>query len=140
MKSSRFAVAVHILVSVEYSARNGEVYLPSSALAKSVNTNAVFVRELLRKLGKVNLVVTKEGKGGGVQLARPASAINLRQVYEAVESTPLLTTNPRPQHKPCPVSCGMQDALCPVFNEVEASMLRILERRKISDLVNGISK
>ena len=133
-------MAVHILVSIEYSARNGEVYLPSSALATSVNTNPVFVRELLRKLGKVNLVVTKEGKGGGVQLARPASAINLREVYEAVESAPLLATNPRPRHKPCPVSCGMEDVLCPVFDEVEASMLQILERRKISELVNGIRK
>jgi len=55
MKSSRFAVAAHILVSVEYATRGGEVYFPSTAIAASVNTNPVFVRELLRKLSKARL-------------------------------------------------------------------------------------
>lgn len=138
MKSSRFAVAAHILVSVEYATRGGEVYFPSSAIATSVNTNPVFVRELLCKLGKAGLVVTKEGKGGGVQLARPASAINLAEVYQAVEEGPVLKRNTRSKDLCCPVSCGMDQVLDPVMADVEGAVLKTLQGRKLSDLVNKI--
>jgi len=138
MKSSRFAVAAHILVSVEYATRGGEVYFPSSAIATSVNTNPVFVRELLCKLGKAGLVVTKEGKGGGVQLARPASAINLAEVYQAVEDGPVLKRNTRSKDLCCPVSCGMEKVLDPVMADVEGAVLKTLQGRKLSDLVNKI--
>lgn len=138
MKSSRFAVAAHILVSVEYATRGGEVYFPSSAIATSVNTNPAFVRELLCKLGKAGLVVTKEGKGGGVQLARPASAINLADVYQAVEDGPVLKRNTRSKDLCCPVSCGMEKVLDPVMADVEGAVLKTLQGRKLSDLVNNI--
>lgn len=138
MKSSRFAVAAHILVSVEYATRGGQVYFPSSAIATSVNTNPVFVRELLCKLGKAGLVVTKEGKGGGVQLARPASAINLAEVYQAVEDGPVLKRNTRSKDLCCPVSCGMDKVLDPVMADVEGAVLKTLQGRKLSDLVNRI--
>ena len=140
MKSSRFAVAAHILVSVEYATRGGEVYFPSTAIAASVNTNPVFVRELLRKLSKAKLVVTKEGKGGGVQLARPASVINLAEIYLAVEEGPVLKHNTRSKDLCCPVSCGMDMVLDPVVSEVESALLDILRERKLCELVNKIAE
>lgn len=115
------------------------MYLPSTAIAASVNTNPVFVRELLRKLTKAKLVVTKEGKGGGVQLARPASAINLAEIYQAVEAGPVLKQNTRSKDPCCPVSCGMKSVLDPVVSEAEGAMLKILKERKLSELVNGIA-
>ena len=138
MKSSRFAVATHILVSVEYATRSGEVFQPSTAIATSVNTNPVFVRELLRKLSKAKLVLTKEGKGGGAQLARPANAISLAEIYRAVEEGPLLKHNTRSKDPCCPVSCSMKMVLDPVVSEVEDAMLAILKERKLSELVNQI--
>ena len=139
MKSSRFAVATHILVSVEHATRCGEMYYPSSAIAASINTNPVCVRELLRSLSRAQLVVTKEGKGGGVQLARPASRITLAEIYLAVEEGPLLKHNTRPKDLCCPVSCGMAMVLEPVIDEVETALLKILKARKLSELVNKIS-
>lgn len=139
MKSSRFALAAHILVSVEHATREGREFFPSAAIATSVNTNAVFVRELLCKLSKAHLVVTKEGKGGGAQLARPASQISLAEIYQAVEDEPVLKPNTRAKDLCCPVSCGMDMALQPVISEVEGAMLKILKGRKLSELVNKIS-
>ncbi|MBB3211054.1 Rrf2 family protein [Herbaspirillum sp. Sphag1AN] len=138
MKSSRFAVAAHILVSIEHATRDGELFFPSSAIAASVNTNAVFVRELLCQLSKAHLVVTKEGRGGGAQLARPASQICLSDVYLAVEQGPVLKPNTRPKDVACRVSCSMDAALQPVLSEVEAALLKILKTRKLSELVNRI--
>jgi Rrf2 family protein len=138
MKASRFAIATHVLVSLEFSARRGEPLVSSAGLATSVNTNPVFVRELLRKLSKANLVLTKEGSGGGVRLARRAAAITLRQVYEAVEEEPAIKQNCRPVHRACPVSCGMNSALAPIVEDVEEAMLRVLGRRNIAGLANDI--
>ena len=141
MKSSRFAVAAHILVSIEYRARRrGDEFVSSATIATSINTNPVFVRELLRKLCKAGLVITKEGSGGGVQLARPASEIDLGEVYRAVEEHPLLKQNCRPAHEPCPVSCGMNAVLEPVVDEVEKAMFDVLVQKKLSDLVSKIDK
>lgn len=138
MKSSRFAVAAHILVSVERANRDGQEFCPSPMIASSVNTNAVFVRELLCLLSKAHLVVTKEGRGGGAQLARPASQISLAEIYQAVEEGPVLKPNTRPKDLCCPVSCGMDSVLEPVISEVESALLKILKGRKLSELVAQI--
>ena len=138
MKASRFAIATHVLVSLEFSARQVECLVSSAGLATSVNTNPVFVRGLLRKLLQANLVLTKEGSGGGVQLARRAASITLRQVYEAVEDEPLIKQNCRPVHKSCPVSCGISSALAPIVEDVEEAMLTVLARQNIAGLTNEI--
>jgi Rrf2 family protein len=139
MKSSRFAVAAHILVSIEHATRNGQEFVPSSSIAASVNTNAVFVRELLCLLSKAHLVVTKEGRGGGTQLARPAIQISLAEIYQAVEEGPVLKHNTRAKDLCCPVSCGMDQALDPVISEVEGALLKILKGRKLAELVDNIA-
>jgi Rrf2 family protein len=138
MKASRFAIAAHVLVSLEFSARRGAPLVASTGLATSVNTNPVLIRGLLRKLSRANLVLTKEGSGGGVQLARRAASITLRQVYEAVEEGPPIKQNCRPVHKACPVSCGMNSALAPIVNDVEEAMLKVLGRRNIADLASDV--
>ena len=138
MKASRFAVATHVLVSLEFSARQGEPLVSSAGLATSVNTNPVIVRELLRKLTQANLVLTKEGRNGGAQLARRAKTITLRDVYEAVEETSPLKPNSRAVHKACPVSCGIGDVLAPVVEDVNGAIRGVLGRRNIATLTDEI--
>jgi Rrf2 family protein len=138
MKGNRFAIAAHILTCIEYNSRRGEPLSSSAAIATSVKTNPVYVRELVCALRAAKLVVTKEGSGGGIQLARPASSITLDEVYAAVEEGPVLKQNCRPTHKPCPVSCGIHAALEPVVDGVQVAILQVLSQRKVSDLVNKI--
>ena len=140
MKASRFAVATHVLVSLEFQARQGEPLVSSAGLATSVNTNPVIVRELLRKLSRANLVLTKEGRNGGVQLARRAAAITLRDVYDAVEEAPPLKPNSRPVHKPCPVSCGITSLLAPIVDDVNDAIRKVLGRQNIATLTDDIKR
>ncbi len=44
-----------------------------------------YLSKILHALGKVGIIVTKRGYGGGFALARPAERINLLEVAEAVE-------------------------------------------------------
>jgi Rrf2 family protein len=138
VKSSRFAVATHVLVSLEFNSRRGVMRTSSTDLATSVNTNPVVIRGLLQILSRAELISTKEGSGGGVQLARPATSITLREVYEAVEDDPPIKRNDRPVHKACPVSCGINLALTPIMGHVEEAMLKVLGRTNIAELAGDI--
>lgn len=65
------------------ASRNGDA-LTSEVLAGTYGTSPVVLRRVLVKLKKAGLVQTKRGAGGGSVLAREATAITLREVYEAV--------------------------------------------------------
>jgi DNA-binding IscR family transcriptional regulator len=96
------------------------------------------VRELLRSLGKAGLVATTEGRNGGVRIAKDAKEINLRSVYVAVEAQGPLKESPRQVYKSCPVSCAMKGLLRPIYQEVNQAMLKIFERKTISELTGGV--
>ncbi len=44
-----------------------------------------YLEQIFQKLRRADLVASKRGPGGGYRLARPASAITLREVLEGVE-------------------------------------------------------
>ena len=138
MASSRFATATHVLVALEYLRRDGHGLVSSKNLAQSVGTNPVIVRELLRSLGKAGLVATTEGRNGGVRIAKDAKEINLRSVYVAVEAQGPLKESPRPVHKSCPVSCAMKGLLRPIYQEVDEAMLKVFDKKTISELTSGV--
>ncbi len=64
-------------------------HIPSSGLAKVV-----------QELARAGLVRTLRGQRGGVMLARPATGISVREVYEAVEG-PILLCRCRRRVEPC---------------------------------------
>jgi len=140
MYSTRLAMATHILVGLEYLRREGRGLVSSQNLAKSIGTNPAFVRDLLQKLRNANLVCSTEGRGGGIGIAQDANKISLRDIYAAVEEKSVLKENPRPIYKSCPVSCSIKSLLRPIYDEVDESMLMILNKTKISDLATSVPK
>jgi Rrf2 family iron-sulfur cluster assembly transcriptional regulator len=63
--------------------------IPSSGLAK-----------VIRELARAEVVRTQRGNRGGVVLARPASEVTVREVYEAVEG-PIALCRCRANLEPC---------------------------------------
>lgn len=88
MNNVQFATAIHILAMLAIQKSS----LSSAKIAESIQVDSAIVRKSLRLLGAKGLVVTKEGKGGGTLLAKPAKDIMLSDVYLAVtdNSTSLL--------------------------------------------------
>ena len=60
--SSRFTIAVHVLVCIETFKDSYKV--TSDFLASSVNVNPVVIRRLLQQLKKAGLINVKRGSGG----------------------------------------------------------------------------
>ena len=88
------ASAVHIMSFVAYAGDEGTT---SEAIAKSLQTNPVVVRKILKLLEREGLVALCQGRHGGVGLRRRASRITLGQIYKAenegsAQSSTLRTT------------------------------------------------
>ncbi len=81
--SSRFTIAVHILVCIEGFKKENKV--TSEFLASSVGVNPVVIRRVLQQLKKAEIVTVKRGSGGA-DLAKDPREITLLDVYNAVES------------------------------------------------------
>ncbi len=137
--SSRFAVAVHVLAVLGFAGEAGVDRVSSEMIAKSVGTHAVVIRELLKSLRAAGLVRAREGRGGGVSLARPASKISLRDVFAAVEADHLLAPNQRPELKVCPVSRRIKPIMSAVFSDVERAVASSLKGKSLKDIIDQVT-
>src|SRR5512139_1910672 len=103
--TSRFTMALHALGMIAWEGERARGKpVTSATLARSINTNPVVVRRVLADLRRAGLVETRRGVGGGVVLARPASRISLRCVWEALEGQEqLFGRHPSGPNPHCPV-------------------------------------
>ena len=104
------------------ASREGTV--TSQALAKSVNTNAAFLKRILAKLSKASLIRTSPGKSGGCELARKAKHITLLDVYAAVDAPQAFAIHSYPVNRGCEISSNIK----PVMNDVLAGAQKSFER------------
>lgn len=128
MDNLQFATAAHILTLLAGSKET----ISSTYLAGSININPAVVRKSLILLREQGLVETKEGKGGGVRLAKPASEILLSDIYKAVNSGPLLgrTNHPNPE---CLVGRQINDHLFELYAEADKAIVKKLDGITLQD-------
>jgi len=100
--NTQFSIAVHLMAALGYGAADERT---SSQLAASINTSPSFVRRVLAKLSKANLVSTSMGKTGSCALAKKPKDISLLDIYKAVEAPKAFAIHDYPEQKMCMVSC-----------------------------------
>ncbi|WP_294267478.1 Rrf2 family transcriptional regulator [Chryseobacterium sp. sg2396] len=123
MNNTRFATAVHIMTLLAESPQD---WLTSEWIAGSININPVMVRKELVVLREAGLIVSRQGKEGGTQLARNAKEISISEIYLAVKNTEVLgkkNSNPNPA---CPVGKEINDHLKALFSETDQLVLNFL--------------
>jgi Rrf2 family protein len=128
-RSTRFAVAVHILAML---ALEPDACFSSERIAQSVGTHSVVVRRLLARLQKAGWVTCQAGIHGGARLSVDPRRLNLRQVFECVESNDLFHVHA--SHPDCPVACSVQEDLQYVLERAEAGMRAELERMPLAHI------
>lgn len=133
--SSRFAVALHLLVAL---ANLGEDGATSERLAGSVNTNPVVVRRILGLLAKAGFVTGQGGRSGGYRLAADPRKLTLDSVLRAVEPDGMFTVHENPPNRVCQVSCSIKEVLGGVFARAEASMHDRLRETTVADLLRRV--
>lgn len=120
MNNGRFSISVHILTLL---ATAKEELLSSEWIAGSININPVLVRKELSNLREHGLVISKEGKNGGAQLAKPARNILLSEVYEAVKQSPVLGVAKNTPNPDCMVGRQINQHLDDLYEEVDRALL-----------------
>jgi FeS assembly SUF system regulator len=70
----------------------GSVRVTATDIAGETGIALPTVQKLVSMMGKAGLLRSARGTGGGIQLARPAAAITLADIIEAVEG-PIAITN-----------------------------------------------
>ena len=135
--NTQFSIAAHIMACLG-QAPGEEVN--SSAIAGSVNTSSSFVRRILAKLSKADLVKTTTGKGGACWLARRASDVSLLEIYRAIDAPKAFAIHQYPIEKRCPVSCHIKSALARVLNESQAALEQRLSRISLAQVIADLRK
>jgi Rrf2 family protein len=134
--NTRMATAIQILCVIAYKGPDGT---NSEIVAKSLRTNPVVVRRLLKCMERKGLVEIRPGKDGGVQLGRTPDQITLDQIYQAVETeTAVFALRPR-GNPSCPVDSRMKDLLAPIFGATDNAVEKTLEQTTLDSLVKAIA-
>ncbi len=137
--SSRFTIAVHVLICIETFKNDCKV--TSDVLASSVNVNPVVIRRLLQQLKKAGIVNVIRGTGG-TELQKPAEEITLFDLYNAVECVEEgelfhFHENPNPL---CPVGKNIHAILDVRLEEIQKAMEREMKSITIRDVMNDARK
>jgi Rrf2 family protein len=102
-----------------------------SEIAVAAEVPQTFLAKIFQSFAKLGLVNSSRGTGGGFTLGRPATAITLREVVEAVEG-PII-----------PNRCLMGSGVCdrggycnvhPVWRNVQTQVVSILDAVTIEEL------
>jgi len=135
--SSRFTVAVHVLLCIEIFKTNHKV--TSDFIASSVNANPVVIRRLLQQLKKAGIVQVVRGSGGA-DFARPSDEITLLDIYNAVECVDegkLFHFHESPNQL-CPVGRNIHAVLDTRLENVQEAMEREMRAVTIQDILNDM--
>lgn len=115
------SMADYAVVTMSAAARHcGGVRVSAAQLAEETGLPAPTVQKLVSRLTAAGLLRSSRGVGGGLKLARPAAAITLADIVEAVEGPIALT--PCVEHGRH--DCGMESACSvkPHWGIVNAAM------------------
>ena len=113
------SMADYAVVTMSAAARHcGGARVSAAQLADETGLPAATVQKLVSKLSAAGLLRSSRGAGGGLKLARPAAAISLADIVEAVEGPIALTACVEQGRHDCGMeSCCAVRPHWPLINE-----------------------
>lgn len=137
--SSRFTIAVHILICIETFKEDYKI--TSDFLASSVNVNPVVIRRLLQQLKKAGIINVKRGSGGAY-IEKPLDEITLLDVYNAVEcidNGDLFHFHENPNSR-CPVGRNIHSVLDRRLDSIQQAMEREMSSVTLQDIADDTDR
>lgn len=137
--SSRFTIAVHVLICIETFKNDYKV--TSDFLASSVNVNPVVIRRLLQQLKKAGIISVVWGSGGA-DIQKPLDKITLLDVYhavECVENGQLFHFHENPNSL-CPVGKNIHSVLDTRLERIQKAMEREMKSVTMQDVMDDTQK
>lgn len=133
--SVRLSNAVHLLCLVSLNPFGN---LTSKRIAKSINTNPSFIRQIMQQLKKANLLVSTTGHADP-KLAKAPTAISLYDIYKAVDDTRLLNIDTAIDPT-CGPGQNIQLSLAEYYDQIQESIEKQMQQIKLSDVLANYQK
>lgn len=133
--NTRLATATQILCVIAYKGPGGTT---AEVVSRSLRTNPVVVRRMLKSLERQGLVEVRPGKDGGVQLARTPDQITLLDIHRAVDTDSGVFALRPGRNRNCPVDSSMRELLTPVFGAADSAVESTLSRTTLGGLLDDI--
>lgn len=131
---TKFSVAVHILIMFSESKEK----LTSEKIAKSVNTNASYIRKVIAQLKNAQILVREKGTFD-YYLARDKSSITLLDIYKAVDTQKKLFVHDK-SNLACPVGANINAVLDPIVDEAEKQLENSLAKKTLAQVIESIKE
>ena len=135
--NTQFSIAVHLMIGLGLNCGRE---MTSAHLAESVNTSPSFVRRILAKLSKANLIKTTTGKSGSTSLAKNAREISLLEIYQAVDAPATFAIHDYPTQNFCQVSCNIESVMKKVLDKAQNSFENSLGEMSLAEIIADIKK
>jgi FeS assembly SUF system regulator len=122
------SMADYAVVMMSAAARHcGGVRISAAQLAEETGLPAPTVQKLVSRLSAAGLLRSSRGIGGGLKLARPAAAITLADIVEAIEGPITLTACVETGRHDCGLegSCKVQPHWAAVNGAVRGALANI---------------
>ncbi|MDO4910559.1 MAG: Rrf2 family transcriptional regulator [Corynebacterium sp.] len=135
MVDTKFSMALHVLSMISEE-RNT---LSSADIARSVGTNASYIRRLLSTLKSNGIITSQQGKSG-YTLAKSPAELSLFEIYCATQDTSGVTVFHVHQHPnlECPVGKNIENAINPLFADAVAQLEASLKDHSLQDVIDGL--
>ncbi len=135
--NTQFSIAVHLMIGLGLNCGRE---ITSANLAMSVNTSPSFVRRILAKLSKVNLVNTTTGKSGFCSLAKKPEEVSLLEIYKAVDAPKAFAIHNYPVQSNCRVSCNIEAAMNKVLTKTQKSLEKSLGEISLAEVISDVNE
>ncbi|MEQ1687499.1 MAG: Rrf2 family transcriptional regulator [Sphingopyxis sp.] len=132
-------LADYAIVLMSAAARHcGGVRASASSLAEETGVPGATAHKLVHALVRAGLLKSVRGSGGGIKLARPAAAISVADIIEAIEGPIALTACVDHGRNECVMegSCRVQ----PHWAAINASMRGALGAINLASLCSGAGR
>ena len=130
---TRFSSAIHMLIMIA----GADSPMTSELIAKSVGTNASYVRKIAGLLKKQGIIDSHRGVGGFKLLAAPEQ-LTLYRVYQAINGTDevhVFDIHQNPNDE-CVVGKHIRPVLTDVFRGIEEKAERELKATTLADCMD----
>ena len=131
--NTQFSIAIHVLAALAHY----EGFFTSEHLAGSVNANPIFVKRILVKLSKANLVHSAVGKSGGYALARSPKHLPPRHLF-CGRPWSTSAVHAHPINADCVISSNIKDVLADIHTDIQKAVERELRETTLANVVSRI--
>ncbi|MGB2983348.1 MAG: Rrf2 family transcriptional regulator [Candidatus Bipolaricaulia bacterium] len=129
-KTSKYAV----LALSEIARRSKDGAVPTRIIAEAAAVPYPLLAKILVQLKRAELVTALRGKGGGIQLARSADLITIRDVVVALDGLGILGDCPL-LLEPC--TCEKECPLHPIWRPAHDAVIHFLEATTIQAVADA---